>query len=72
MFNPICLTETSVIVTLTSCKETQMFHKELTMSHEILHFAVTDNGCDRLEEAAVLIPVTTRQNSILQLVSDFK
>ena len=69
------LSDTTVLITLTNCHRSHRIKKELSMTEEgssILHVAVTDIGCNRMEGASVMIPITTPANSLMQLVSDFR
>ena len=67
--------ETTVVVTLTDCENTHMMNQDLIlneMNEQLIHFAVSDLTCNRLTGESFLLPVTTPQNSLLQLVTDFK
>ena len=69
------LSDTTVLITLTNCHRSHRIKKELSMTEEgssILHVAVTDIGCNRMDGASVMIPITTPANSLMQLVSDFR
>ena len=67
--------ETTVLVTLADCEKTHMMNQDLLMNemnHQLIHFAVSDLTCDRLAGESFLLPVTTPDTSLIQLVTDFK
>ena len=67
--------ETTVLVTLADCEKTHMMNDDLVtneMNHQLIHFAVSDLTCDRLAGESFLLPVTTPDTSLIQLVTDFK
>ena len=69
------LSESSVIISLTNCIRSNDINKELSMTEEgssILHMAITDIGCNRMEGASVMMPITTPANSVMQLMQDFR
>ena len=64
-----------MLITLTTCKRSLDINKELKMSEEgssILHVAISDIGCDRLETPGLMIPITTPATGLIQLAADFK
>ena len=68
-------TETTVLITLTDCEKTHMMNQDLMlneMNERLIHFAVSDLTCDRLSGQSFLLPVTTPDTSLIQLVTDFK
>ena len=67
--------ETTVVVTLADCEKTHMMNDDLMMNEmneQLIHFAVSDLTCNRLSGESFLLPVTTPENSLIQLVTDFK
>ena len=68
-------TDTTVVVTLTDCEKTHMMNQDLMMNEmneQLIHFAVSDLTCNRLSGESILLPVTTPETSLIQLVTDFK
>merc|ERR1719400_2251786 len=67
--------ETTVVVTLADCEKTHMMNDDLMMNEmneQLIHFAVSDLTCNRLSGESFLLPVTTPETSLIQLVTDFK
>ena len=60
----------SVVVTMTGCDLAHSLTSQLPAS--VLHVAVTDLGCSRLEDVGILIPMVPPGSGILQLIADFK
>ena len=60
----------SVVVTMTGCGLAHSLTSQLPAS--VLHVAVTDLGCSRLEDVGILIPMVPPGSGILQLIADFK
>ena len=67
--------ETTVVVTLADCENTHSMNQDLMlnkMNEQLIHFAVSDLTCNRLSGESFLLPITTPENSLIQLVTDFK
>ena len=60
----------SVVVTMTGCDLAHSLTSQLPAS--VLHVAITDLGCSRLEDVGILIPMVPPGSGILQLIADFK
>ena len=60
----------SVVVTMTGCDLAHSLTSQLPAS--VLHVAITDLGCPRLEDVGILIPMVPPGSGILQLIADFK
>ena len=61
-----------MVVSLTNCAKSHELNMNLKSEGHLLHVAITDLACDRLEETGILIPMIPPGSGLIQLVSDFK
>ena len=59
-------------MSLTTCAKSHELNTAIKSEGHLLHVAVTDLACHRLEETGILIPMIPPGSGLIQLIADFK